>query len=145
MNVRKRCGDFYHTFSHLATLLDPNLEVEIMYVWRIENEDGWGPYATEDAFPLGLSGKNHPGPEDIENWRPDYFKTHRFGFNSVEQLMNWFHGRALVKLYQRGHKIVKYKVRKNAVVFGKHQVAFNYSKAEKIETYDKLTPELLKA
>ncbi len=57
-----------------------------------------------------------------------------FGFSTVEQAKLWFNDEDRSALADLGCKVVAYRVAKNHVLVGDHQVAFKKSKAKKLET-----------
>jgi hypothetical protein len=122
--------------------------MRVMYVYRLEDADGLGPYATGHAYNFALCGKQHPDPKyDIKGWNAVYTSQsmqYHFGFRTLDDLTEWFYARALTGLYSRGQRIVKYKISKWDVLMGTRQLAFEKRKAEKVKTYDKLSPRHLK-
>lgn|SRR5690606_5818811 len=114
-----------------------------MFIWRIENDEGIGPYHTGDATSLNLydSSNVHPSPrEDISEWKNMDYRSlvkYRFGFKCTDDLSRWFNGRSLIKLYENGFRIVKYKVDRRYVMIGKRQVAFDITKAKRVLVHNK--------
>lgn len=124
-----------------------------MFIWRVENNLGYGPYHVGDAFGGVnlLNPKEHPEPrQDIPEWRNiDYpfYKAYHFGFRSMKDLTEWFHGSALERLYGQGYKIVKYdipvktinykSIPLRTVLVGGKQVAFMIDYANKVLTHNK--------
>lgn len=111
-----------------------------MFIWRIENRDGKGPYMTDRVNGLGLTGEeHHPGPMgDVpEFYRTRNYNLYFFGFKSLSDLRNWFHPTAISRLYKDGFKIVKYKVEKKYVLKGGKQVAFLKNKATMVTVHEK--------
>jgi len=123
-----------------------------MQVYRVEDEDGGGPYNGENA-PTAFTGDwiklingninkdgndlvNQPSPyRDIPEWAEPFtgHKRYRFGFRTIEQLHSWFHDGARQELDRRGFKWAKYEVPDQWVHVGGHQVAFDARRAKLIE------------
>lgn len=102
-------------------------------VYRIEDDNGCGPYSTLQPFKDGryytredileeyLYGEKYPQPEDdgiVYTGKED-----RFGFKDLQQLYQWFDKEVRAKLSQYGFRIVKYEVDK--IAEGNKQVMFN--------------------
>lgn len=108
-----------------------------MVVWRVDNENGRGPYrGTGLGILCGFSSSNHPMPwEDIEGWCEKNNKhEYIFGFESLQSLVGWF--RDELDVLDNHHvdwSITKYKVHGNCVLKGKKQVAFKATKAVRLE------------
>jgi hypothetical protein len=107
-------------------------------VFRVENEEGKGPY-TSTREPCLLDAHSddgkHPLPyEDgvfayeIDQYSKDARK-HSYGFPSVESVSNWFNDEELVWLSQEGFSINTYEVSQKHVRQGKMQLAFLKEKA----------------
>jgi hypothetical protein len=99
-------------------------------VFRIEDEEGVGPYSKTG---VGLDTDNtdhHPTPGE-DGIRLEH--SHNCAFNSIEQLRNWFSDRN-----DQGILVVKgftcnvYSVPIDHVKFGSKQVTFDKSHAKKI-------------
>ena len=97
-----------------------------MIVYRVENEDGKGPYEGTCDWSLWQTRDHvepsHPGPKDdgidIE-MEVDYC-----GFASFGQLRDWFESEELVMLRKLGFKVRRIRVPRSRVKFGKKQVVF---------------------
>jgi hypothetical protein len=117
-----------------------------MQVYRVEDEDGGGPYngdrapkaftpgwtAIVNGNPLG-DRVSQPDPySDIPKWATPFVghARYRFGFKTVEQMHSWFHDEAKEELVSRGFKLAKYEVPDSWVHVGGHQVAFEPTKAK---------------
>ena len=57
---------------------------------------------------------------------------HRFGFDSLAKLMNWFTQDELRKLWLQGFSIVSYEIDSSRVVLGVKQLAFETQYATKV-------------
>jgi len=100
-------------------------------VYRIENEDGIGPYAAYGAFWVGglLQGEYgenfspQPTPLEDAGIERHMIEDNEFcGFASMEQLLQWFPESALEILEDEGFKVVELQVEVTAT--GEHQVLF---------------------
>jgi len=87
-----------------------------MYVFRVENKKGEGPYRNEAGIDSHLwgdephwGGDKHPSPYD--DGVPHYSTKHIFGFITMGQLLAWFSTEELAKLSRLGFypRIVKAK------------------------------------
>lgn len=113
-----------------------------MIVYRIEKEDGVGPYFSRNYKDLvdengmtmleyhGGDYINHPcPPEDgIRDIEPEEF----CGFESMDALNDWFEDWIPI-LIEAGYKIVTYDVSTSFVRFGKKQLVFNKDFAERVD------------
>lgn len=99
------------------------------YVWRVENQDGQGPYNAEVAEDLGggslqdywtdreHNSTTHPSPLhdegfdelDLENIYGEGYGSRLFGFESIQQLKKWFNDKELKQLKELGFDVVKRK------------------------------------
>lgn len=123
-----------------------------MQVYRVEDEEGGGPYnglrapaPFTDGWTKIINGQinkegndlvHQPSPyRDIPQWAEPFpgHGRYRFGFQTVEQLHNWFHDVAQQELDRRGFKLAKYEVPEKWVHVGGHQVAFDPRKASLIQ------------
>lgn len=100
-----------------------------MWVYRVENEEGKGPY-------LSMPGKcdcwqttdhnrswRHPLPEDdIREWMGSYTSLHLFGFKDKRQLYSWFSQEELNNLNKLGFVVKKMKAKE--ILYGGYQIAF---------------------
>lgn len=116
-------------------------------VWRLELEDGNGPYypfaASSDRNLHELIGlpwvwERHPAPEDdlpfFEHWAYSLKRDARFGFASLEQYQQWFFtAAARVNLARMGAQLVCYSVGTADILSGGKQVIFDRKNARKIE------------
>lgn len=70
-------------------------------MWRIQNSEGFGPYYRANAYVWAKTddchqGPDHPGPNDdftadvVRLLDSDEGRELRFGFETLEQLNNWF-------------------------------------------------------
>jgi hypothetical protein len=101
-------------------------------VFRVEDQDGIGPYSKWGVNLDVSNTDNHPTPSD-DGIHLDY--DHNCAFNSIEQLRNWFSDRN-----DQGILVVKgftcnvYSVPIDHVKIGYKQVTFNKRYAEKISS-----------
>lgn len=78
-------------------------------VFRVENEEGRGPYSIWDGYAVMYcsGGNRHPSPQS-EGYNLRSGSAEVFGFTSLEQLERWFSPRDLRKLANEGFTVVKY-------------------------------------
>lgn len=105
-----------------------------MWVYRIQNKDGHGPYtAFLDSNSPPWATKEHSAetgcpPPTRDGFKPSELKQFswrfdiRFGFKDLKQLNNWFNKKELENLNKLGYNI--YKIRASKVFKGKKQVVF---------------------
>jgi hypothetical protein len=115
--------------------------MSVKTVFRVENKKtGLGPYQDEHEITFVLS-KNHTGPkypfveiDDLCKLRVhgDVF----FGFDSFDDVFDWFTSEEIANLYQQGFVISVYKVCDMYVVKSYKQVIFNRDLADKIDVID---------
>ncbi len=105
-----------------------------MVIWRLERY-GCGPY-TNYTYPEmqnehNKDSKNHPGINSDTDFKFQWGML--CGFQKYGLLLKWFDN-YLPKLKLLGFRVVKYKVPKKYVLFGKSglQAAFNPEKAERL-------------
>jgi hypothetical protein len=109
-------------------------------VYRIENEHGHGAYRIPvewRSFSQPYSDTRHPGPSDDPLLRPYWtlmsgrMKDHYFfGFESIEQLKNWFFDREwLEDLHNSGAKLSIYQSNEDDVIYGRTQLIFLRARA----------------
>ena len=118
-----------------------------MNVLRLEHpEDGLGAYHSFYAPPEldSSAGPNRPTFVDEigEYERKRYYADHSgyyFGFQTMEQVADWFSPCELHALWLSGFRLLRFRVRKGDVLIGGKQVAFRrkfYKPVGRIE-YDK--------
>ena len=135
----------------------------IFQIFRIENEEGTGPYIGNDPYNPTLKNmfNEHAesachanvledemladnilayfgGIEDFDAWDAwclSFSGSFRYGFISIEHLEQWFVGYFDV-LQDAGYKIVEYVVEEEHVAFGQNQVVFNSEFASETRTID---------
>lgn len=123
--------------------------MEEITVWRVENNQGLGPYSVRPGV-YELSEEvcerlhSHPTPElDFGKiWWDTPTELYVFGFKSIYQLRRWFTSADLEELFKLGYRVVKYRVAKELVIFGTRQVAFSLDskREEPVEWKFELTP-----
>jgi hypothetical protein len=106
-----------------------------MRVYRIENDNGLGPYNGRGSLPYSvLGGSCHRQPAPIDDgfdwcWRkPDY----HFGFATLDQLFDWF-GDILEHLDRYGFSLTVWEVDESHINHGRRQLAFSKPAATLIE------------
>lgn len=120
-----------------------------MRVYRIEDEYGYGPFATdavrtvaeknEYLFRLGLQAASMP-PAFIDRSHVDFFEKHRsegklgFAFSTLPQLLHYFKPEFLAELGKLGFMVNVYEVPRNSVHETEFQASFIKSDAELVET-----------
>lgn len=113
-----------------------------MIVYRVEDENGLGAFASSlvrnamvDCSMAGidyLSPTRHPCPNDEiyefrSWWENDYVTAskYHFGFESIEQLLNWFDDRHIRKAMRiNGGVVQTYHINPRFVVKGGYQLVF---------------------
>jgi hypothetical protein len=87
-----------------------------------------------------MCGDRVPTPQDDigrawDNIRFSYdaYSKFRFGFETLEQLKEWFHAPARQALALGGFAISVYDTKTGTVLAGKKQVAFQFDAAERLE------------
>lgn len=114
-----------------------------MYVYRVETLDGCGPYNGSKDVKFPSLGVLHPGPRQ-DGIRDFDSCVHHFGFASIEDFQNWFGLRFIRRnLFKAGFVLNKYRIRKEYVVVGGRQVAFEKKKAKRVGTFDVRSDERL--
>lgn len=128
-----------------------------MRVWRLEDDEGRGPYQslgerfgrdTVHEF-LGRGDKQHPTPDRDASFMAaseDYFTklgyvdTSRFffGFANLKQLHAWFNPEQRKILKERYQiRLNRYSVPATEALIGDHQIAFNKSRATLVPAKEK--------
>ena len=110
-------------------------------VYRVENQKtGLGPYIDSHDITFWLSS-SHKGPkypfvnyDDVEKLESN--GEVYFGFDSFEDLFNWFTQAEIADLYNAGFAICVYRVCDMYVIKSEKQVIFNKDLADKIEVID---------
>jgi hypothetical protein len=103
-----------------------------MIIYRVENDAGQGPYRLghgvmwnklfnpeQRPFP-----SMDPGLEHILASKKDLIKDFFFGFNSLEQLRDWFEDEELISLDNIGFKIKTFDVPDALIIEGSAQLLF---------------------
>lgn len=104
---------------------------DLMRVYRVEDQNCYGPYSMSDGDPLDIPSPDHmknkwtihPHPEDdgIHTWPEDW----KFGFKTMTDLLDWFgHPAALRLLENNRFRVVWFDADKEFVYCGGHQLAF---------------------
>ncbi len=95
-----------------------------MLVFRVENEKKQGPYCGSRCGLLpGWARDNNPMPCNDGIKRIDIDKE-VFGFETLDQLLEWFNKYELNILENNGFKISAYKIKRKFVKRGGKQVCF---------------------
>lgn len=119
-----------------------------MFVYRVENQHGTGPYNSRGFLHENMSAEAHPPPcgDGIHDFAPS---KHLCGFKSMEQLLEWFDEDALEELAKtnratrwrrrialRGplYHIGTYTVDEDHVMLGEKQLVFEHQHAKHIAT-----------
>ena len=114
-----------------------------MYVYRVEDTKGIGPYVyglADTHFSHHNNSFTHPTPMKEKRVRtPEIFKrihpkNHRYAFRSLQAYHNWFNEADRQVLQQYNYRLVKYKVPIDYVNIMSKQVQFYYKKAVRLET-----------
>lgn len=110
-----------------------------MIVYRVENEFGEGPYTACGIFLDDWSKRTHCFPNHPTIWDDSISRSNKIkapiydyscGFDSEEQLFNWFNKSEIKNLKRIGFDIVKINVHAAHVLFGTSgkQIMFRKSK-----------------
>lgn len=102
-----------------------------MLVFRLEADNGLGPYANFNSLPGVVEAIRKTGSFGDMDRRPlpkkdgieEITSKHFFGFESIEKLHEWF-GEDLTAYTDAGFVVNCYDVREERVVKGNRQVAF---------------------
>lgn len=110
---------------------------EMMTVWRVQSPEGMGIYAgAPDELGLAYSDapERQPGPQ--RDGLPGGFfglpPNARFGFASMGQCLQWFGRDTLRKAADYGFYVYCFRVPKERVLVGGHQVIFDQTAARKL-------------
>ena len=108
------------------------------FIYRIENEQGIGPYRGGDPLDFNYTAK-HCGPQCPSPWRdPDFrefwnsqkwtaLEPWQFGFKSMQQLRKWFSDREIKDLERHGFYVVAIPISMvKSYKIGKKQIIFKY-------------------
>ena len=113
-----------------------------MIIYRVESEDGGGPYngpkADRDlSYAIFSSNVFHQPPpwEDIKDWSPSGNKNWRYGFSSVELLKRWFEPIFYKALDRAGFLVAIYDVPDEATKCGRWQCAFKFESAKRLKSF----------
>lgn len=104
-----------------------------MIIFRVENDDGIGPYHGNmgdwcDGSHNQMTGRPMPYEDNLDmnglGW------NHRFGFDSMTKLLEWFSPIELRRLYTLGWRVVTFHVPDDQVRIGCKQVVFKHDEAK---------------
>ncbi len=105
-----------------------------MKVFRIQNEDGYGPYVSRFTLPIpeiDIMCNKHAGdayfdsalwPTSFTECTRERGEDYRCGFINEAQLFNWFSEEEIEMLRRNGYDIVA--LDKEVTVIGKNQIVF---------------------
>ena len=111
------------------------MTVKMVDVYRVEHHDsGGGPYRAvdfswEDSWHCAENGHPLPKFDGLESFPPSYF----FGFETYEQLREWFSYSERARLGRHGYVISVYSVSSRMIRKGSKQIVFNKGKAKFIK------------
>ena len=111
------------------------MAVEKTIVYRLEGADGQGVYHGCHAGMAGLdtfANTRQPAPWQDGLDCSTEPKSHRFGFQSPEQLKHWFNAYERRDLSDVGVVVKVFEVSKGRVKLGRSQLTFNKRKAKLI-------------
>jgi len=106
-----------------------------MYVYRIENREGLGPYQG-GVVTWRHYDEDHPGPQqDNIPYDVVFSQQYHYGFKSKAQLLNWFSKSDLKRFESSGFYVMRYSVPDTHfnVYKGGNQVAFLKHKASEVK------------
>ena len=96
----------------------------LIEVFRVENTSGIGPYAADYGDAVGLDIYHNPrAPKPSWDGLPSVRIEDRFGFASIEQLLDWF-DMYLDNLRDHEYRVVKISVHQSRVKYGRKQLMF---------------------
>jgi len=104
-----------------------------MKVYRLETEEGAGPYRAGHCMALGiwtLRCEQHPLP-----WEDglDEISSHEVcGFANLDQLCAWFNDSEIRALESRGVFVWEFEIPKGRIRFGRKQIAFDRNQANRV-------------
>ncbi len=109
-----------------------------MFVYRIEHKQNKiGPYYNVNRLPIDYyANDKHPDPRCSHEWRllDERMHAYVFGFNSIQQLMNWFENELNI-LIEHDFICQVYEIPTNHICkVDDTQIAFDQDKAQKKET-----------
>lgn len=108
-----------------------------MKVFRVETKVNKGPYGSSDEYQAAkLSYKQDVHPLPTADGILCVLQGHYFGFESLEQLNNWFDIDDRKYLKKHKFRVSCYEVDRRFVTVGGTQLVFFLSKASLIETID---------
>lgn len=107
--------------------------------WRIEHpDDGLGPYRfSGDQYDVDIDANidwRHPHHEALPDERK-YNNDTRYACHSREMLFQWFDVQERQRCAAKGYVVARYWVEPSAFWPGNKQVAFDVTKAQRIETH----------
>src|SRR5256885_13224782 len=111
----------------------------MMHVYRVETQDGEGPYrgsladVAQCEREVPCHGPQSPTPNLEKEYLPRYTNDKQFGFISLSQLQRWFHG-YFAPLASLGFGVGVYKVAKAKVSATPTQAVYDSSHAERKES-----------
>lgn len=117
-------------------------KVDMIEVYRVEDERGAGPYRGPSSIMMGEMGADHsdskhPCIEEDNSgiiFEEDMKYQHLFGFDSLDQLFEWFEPKYRTEMHKWAFRIAVYQVPEYAVVTGDHQLIFQEHLATRIDT-----------
>lgn len=134
---------FNFDFNELYDLVC-NQEKKIL-VFRIENENGNGPYKDISVTKTSDPEKN-PNAESehdlgliyhMHSSKIPYTKEYKFGFSSLDKLKSWFHDNSdIEKMSLNGFKIAVYEAPLNHTLSSEHQTIYNEKSSKLINIID---------
>lgn len=107
-------------------------------IYRVENSEARGPYTGIGDMSLWTDSNHtdaaHPCPNDDSmpwdwNFNHERISDARCGFESLKALTAWFNPQELTKLKELGYRIRAYQVPEDAVIRGKKQIVFDWSRS----------------
>lgn len=114
------------------------MTVKMVDVYRVEHcTSGGGPYRAvdfswQDSWHCAENGRPIPLLDGLESFPPSY----SFGFESNEQLREWFSWSERACLAHHGYVISVYSVSSRMIRKGRKQIVFNKKKAKFVKEMD---------
>lgn len=104
--------------------------MNLIPVYRYENESGEGPYRVDSDFSYDL-GWNHNRDNYHPGWRQDFEEQHKSEFvagcDSIVSLNDWF-SEFKLDLHKEGFRVKKYVVPREFIEYGKSGKQLRFKK-----------------
>ena len=115
-------------------------------IYRVEDCNGIGPYQNSNTFKFlsDFSLQKHPmvNNSKIEDFADEHgynVEDVFFGFESINQLKNWFSKKVLDNLYKINYHVAVYEISIKYAVSDNKQVIFFMEEAEKLDEIERIS------